>query len=61
MALTETTAVETEGDLEVALKALASDKRLKSSIGLGRRRTFRPRNTATRSLRGHATSSSSAL
>ena len=29
MALTETTAVETEGDLEVALKALASDKRLK--------------------------------
>ena len=29
MALTETTTVETEGDLEVALKALASDKRLK--------------------------------
>ena len=29
MALTETTAVETDGDLEVALKALASDKRLK--------------------------------
>ena len=29
MALTETTVVETEGDLEVALKALASDKRLK--------------------------------
>ena len=29
MALTETTAVETEGDLGVALKALASDKRLK--------------------------------
>ena len=29
MALTETTAVETEGGLEVALKALASDKRLK--------------------------------
>ncbi len=29
MALTETTAVENEGDLEVALKALASDKRLK--------------------------------
>ena len=29
MALTETTTIETEGDLEVALKALASDKRLK--------------------------------
>lgn len=29
MALAETTTVETEGDLEVALKALASDKRLK--------------------------------
>lgn len=29
MALTETTTVETEGDLDVALKALASDKRLK--------------------------------
>ena len=29
MALTETTTVETEGDLEVVLKALASDKRLK--------------------------------
>ena len=29
MALTETTTVESEGDLEVALKALASDKRLK--------------------------------
>ena len=29
MALTETTTVETEGELEVALKALASDKRLK--------------------------------
>jgi DNA-binding transcriptional ArsR family regulator len=29
MALTETTTVETEDDLEVALKALASDKRLK--------------------------------
>ena len=29
MALTETRTVETEGDLEVALKALASDKRLK--------------------------------
>jgi ArsR family transcriptional regulator len=29
MTLTETTTVETEGDLEVALKALASDKRLK--------------------------------
>ena len=29
MALTETTTVETEGGLEVALKALASDKRLK--------------------------------
>ena len=29
MALTGTTTVETEGDLEVALKALASDKRLK--------------------------------
>ena len=29
MALTETTTVETEGDLEVALKVLASDKRLK--------------------------------
>ena len=28
MALTETTTVETEGDLEVALKALASDTRL---------------------------------
>ena len=29
MALAETTTVETEGNLEVALKALASDKRLK--------------------------------
>ncbi|NDH22516.1 MAG: ArsR family transcriptional regulator [Actinobacteria bacterium] len=29
MALTETTTVQTEGDLEVVLKALASDKRLK--------------------------------
>lgn len=29
MTVTETTTVETEGDLEVALKALASDKRLK--------------------------------
>ena len=29
MALAEMTTVETEGDLEVALKALASDKRLK--------------------------------
>ncbi len=29
MALTETTTLETEGDLEVALKAIASDKRLK--------------------------------
>ena len=29
MALTETTTIETEGDLDVALKALASDKRLK--------------------------------
>ena len=29
MALTETTTVETDGDLEVVLKALASDKRLK--------------------------------
>ena len=29
MTLTETTTVETEGDLGVALKALASDKRLK--------------------------------
>ena len=29
MALTETMTVETEGDLEVVLKALASDKRLK--------------------------------
>lgn len=29
MALAETTTVETEGDLDVALKALASDKRLK--------------------------------
>lgn len=29
MAVTETTTAETEGDLKVALKALASDKRLK--------------------------------
>ena len=29
MALTETTTVENEGDLEVALKAIASDRRLK--------------------------------
>lgn len=29
MTVTETTTVETEGDLEVVLKALASDKRLK--------------------------------
>ena len=29
MTLTETTTIETEGDLEVTLKALASDKRLK--------------------------------
>ncbi len=29
MALTETTTLETEGDLEVALKAIASDRRLK--------------------------------
>ena len=34
MALAETTTVETEGDLDVALKALASDKRLKILDGL---------------------------